>query len=128
MLLNKIGSSNTVFLRWVKAHVGHVGNEAADGLAKAGALDEDLLVADLPLMTNKLLHNELRKLVVLEWDRYWNAEEPCRQTKHFFPHIDRKLSQKICTGRRTVFSAVVHIITGQNFLQRQKYSSSMARM
>ena len=34
--LNKLGKKMSVTLKWVKAHVGHIRNEVADELAKAG--------------------------------------------------------------------------------------------
>ncbi len=35
--LNQLGQDNTVVLHWVKAHVGHELNDAADALAKTCA-------------------------------------------------------------------------------------------
>ncbi|MEC8785004.1 MAG: ribonuclease H family protein, partial [Pseudomonadota bacterium] len=46
--LNNVAEQNTVTIVWVKAHVGHKGNEKADELAKEGAADEENHVTDIP--------------------------------------------------------------------------------
>ena len=38
--LNMLAENNYVRIQWVKAHVGHTGNERADKCAKEGAIDE----------------------------------------------------------------------------------------
>ena len=35
--LNALGDKNKIQLQWIKSHVGHLGNEEADMLAKKGA-------------------------------------------------------------------------------------------
>lgn len=46
--LNKLATQNQVEIRWVKAHVGHPGNEIADELAKKGTEDIENVALDLP--------------------------------------------------------------------------------
>ena len=36
-LVNKISETNTVSIKWMPGHEGHLGNEIADRLAKLGA-------------------------------------------------------------------------------------------
>ena len=74
----------------------------------------------MPLTTKNQLRTELRQKVELYWDRYWNENNPCRQTKHFFPHINKKLAINLTKCRRNVFSSVVHLVTGHNFMARQE--------
>jgi hypothetical protein len=45
--LNKMGKKNTIVLEWVKAHVGLLGNEETDKLAKAGGNSTALLGSGL---------------------------------------------------------------------------------
>ena len=116
LLLNALAENNIVEIQWVKAHVGHHGNETADALAKAGALDRTLQANDTPLSSNHSLRVKLRKCVQKYWDYLWHTESPCRQTKLFFPHLDKKLSNNLTKCRRAIFSGSVQFITGHNFL------------
>ena len=57
--LNKLaGTTKHTVLVWIKAHVGHVGNEAADQLAKQGTVSEKSIKIGIP-------HCEMKRLVCL---------------------------------------------------------------
>ena len=119
--LNFISHRNNITLRWVKAHVNHTGNERADELAKLGVDSPDRMVPDLPKVSNKAVRTALRLKVVEYWNADWQQEQPCRQTKHYFPAIDRKQAVLFTDCTRKVFTAATHIVTGHNLLNRHQY-------
>ena len=47
--LHRLGTDNTVLLRWIPAHKGHMGNEKADELAKKGSDDNEAQSVTLPV-------------------------------------------------------------------------------
>ena len=113
--LNWIAKNNVVEIRWVKAHVGHHHNEAADEYAKAGAdRTDDPLPNDAPAPAEGVQRGILRAKVEVAWENDWKNCQPCRQTKHFFPTLDLRLSKQLLTGGRKFFSACVQIITGHD--------------
>ena len=63
--LNQISSKNDIVIGWIRAHVGYVGNERADDLAKADS--EDRTTGCEPMyylpkkLTSKHVHNEMEK-------------------------------------------------------------------
>ena len=118
LLNGLVQRGNKIVLRWCKAHVGHELNELVDGQAKAGALDIDNPAPDTPLMSGHIIKGLLRKSVIKIWDRRWKASPACRQTKLFFPSIDKSLSQKLLTSNRHHFGMLVRVITGHCFLRR----------
>lgn len=49
------------------------------------------------------------------WTFRWTHEEPCRQTKDWFPAPNSAFAFKILANSRLIFSKLVQIITGHNF-------------
>ena len=117
--LNLLGVNNKIELRWVKAHNEHEFNEEADRLAKLGAADfSGGKVDDAPRPSAKQQRAIIRSKFEIFWQSDWYYNQPCRQTKHFFPQIDRNFSKALCRGGRLQFSAVVQLVTGHNFWPR----------
>jgi hypothetical protein len=71
-------------LSWVKAHVGIVGIELADQLAKAAASDSDAKIVfnRLPMST---LISKIEEETKLKWRKEWEEHTKARITKEFFP-------------------------------------------
>ena len=116
--LNNIGENNTILVNWIKAHVGHTGNEKADELAKAGAADTENHVTDIPNVSTAIIRQRLTDCIRKQWTIDWQTNQPCRQTKHFFPFLVPKFSRDLMKYGRTYFSALVQLITGHNFMNR----------
>jgi ribonuclease HI len=115
--LDSASKGNFVKLRWVKAHVGYVGNELADELAKAGALDPTTQFDTIPPSTSSIKRLAAEGFERI-WDNQWKARTDCRQTKQWFPSINKTLSRQIIKLDRENLSAMVQLITGHNFLKR----------
>ena len=118
--LNSLAEQNTVTLKKVAAHSSHLGNDRADFLAKEGAKDTENPVPDQPLVSNQVIRNELRAKVQEFWNQEWMTRVDCRQTRHFFPTIDVKLSKQIISCGRRTMSALVQFLTGHNFMRRHE--------
>ena len=119
-LLNKLAEERDVTIRWVKAHVGHYGNEIADELAKQGTHE----VQEGPepfLPVSDSYHKDLiRRALESEWTKRWQSRKDCRQTKHWFPVVNSRKSVDIFQQSRVHLGWLIQFLTGHNFLRRHE--------
>ena len=118
--LNEVGEHNYITLHWIKAHAGHPGNEKADEVAKQGALNPSLLSDELPNMPMSMVKKMLRDHFQHVWNERWQQGVDCRQTKQWFPAVDRSKSSRYLDLDRQMLSNMVQIITGHNYLKRHE--------
>lgn len=85
---------DTVSLLWVKAHMGTIGNERADELAKDCCSDDAIPIhMEAPLSFAK---RQLLKCAHSEWEARWQQSDKGRWTAKFFPSIiDRTKTGRI---------------------------------
>jgi ribonuclease HI len=118
--LNQLGHQNYVKLCWIKSHVGHEGNEKADKLAKEGASKRSHFVSDRPRISMKVIKTMVKQKVDEIWNEDWKKSLPCRQTKIWFPNIDKPKSVHIIKLQRREHSLLSQIITGHSYLRRHE--------
>jgi hypothetical protein len=81
-------------ISWIKAHVGVVGNDLADRLAKAAASDSDAKIAfsSLPMFT---LISKIEQETKLNWQKEWEECTQAQIRKEFFPKVQDRQNLKL---------------------------------
>ena len=79
--LNCASKTNLLTLKWIKAHVGHIGNERANEAAKMGTLDASLEMRNLPALSQKS-QNNLKARFMQSWQERWLNRTNCKQTNN----------------------------------------------
>ena len=112
--LNLLGQNMRVTLVWTRAHVGTVGNERADALAKAGSELESIpVVTPTPV---SYMAGILKEKIEGQWFREWTDYQHARQTKQFFSGPYQKISKEILSLSRRGVGHIVRLISGHNNL------------
>lgn len=124
--LQTLSEKHRITLNWIKAHVGHEGNEEVDDLAKQGTTadpTEDDPAVSLPPSFYKL---RLREEMFKEWDQRWQQtmqmQKTCRQTRLFLPHPDKSYSKLLLQLNRDKLSLVLQALTGHNNLNYHQHN------
>ena len=125
--LNKLGESNTVQLQWIKAHVGHLGNEVADAMAKEGTLAAGTSALPLSpgLVPDAHIKSSIKAHIIALWKRRWQKtcspgpDQECRQTALWFPEPSDKLSKSLGKYNRKQLGRMVEFVTGHCNLNYQ---------
>jgi ribonuclease HI len=115
--LQKAGcASPDLEINWIKAHVGHYGNETADKLAKEGtSLPDDAIIPNIPVphsflkMQNQLVFYNL-------WEEEWNKYPHARMTKQFYGAPSSAFSKAILNMNKHNLNTFIRAVTGHNAL------------
>ena len=113
LLLNEAASGRHVILNWTRAHVGVVGNEKADELAKEGAVGDNRVEVGPPRVE---LKNKIKETFYDLWRREFEEYEGARMGKQFYAGPDEAKAKHVIKLSRSTLSRFVRIISGHNSL------------
>ena len=108
--LNKLGESCKIQLNYVAGHRNHTGNEFADLLARESTKKKTNMVKLPTPKSNSVM--KISQAMYKEWNQRWISSQEFRQTKIWFPVINRKKSEFLVNLDRQSLGMMVQIITG----------------
>jgi hypothetical protein len=71
-----------------------------------------------PFYDTTLMHTELNEFKIEEWNERWNNLDEAKQTKLWFPRIDKALSKDLLKLSRVSLGQIVGFTSGHNWLLR----------
>ena len=75
--------SSRLEICWIKAHIGHLGNERADQLAREAAKYSEVILNTPPSWTT--YKQAIKTQIYSKWKDRWISDNAYRTTKIFYP-------------------------------------------
>jgi ribonuclease HI len=113
--LDRLQEIVAVKIHWIKAHVGHEGNEKADQLAKHGTSKKNYNTEPILPVPKTWVKGRIRQYLLQEWTNRWIGNGEARQTKLFFPEPNGKITKKLLTYRKQSCAQIFRWISGHSF-------------
>ena len=116
--LNLLSIHCNVDIKYVQAHADHAGNEAADVDAKLGTKNiENKADIPPPICWAKL---RIKQEMYRDWCLRWYQLEMARQTRIWFPTVNKRASRYLLKLPRKELGLMVQMITRHNRLNRHQ--------
>jgi len=90
---------------WIKAHVGHSGNELVDKLVKEAIKNSEICYNKIPISVTA---KQKAEKTIPKWQLQWDATTKGRATKEYFPNITQRLKMKLRLSPNLTTMLTVH--------------------
>ena len=111
--LNRAASCKTIIIHWTKAHIGTLGNERADQLAKEGCNDGSLVGSGF---SKAELRNKVSDYLNNTWKKQFEQYNGARMGKLFYNGPDSIKAGYVMKLSRLQLARFIRIISGHNSL------------
>lgn len=126
--LNILGSNNNITINWIPSHIGILGNEVADRLAKRGSyLTGEGPEPFLPAVSKSFVKDVIKKWGEKKHQKRWSTpSQDYKETKMLLPLIRNKAWKSIKRMNRRGAMYATQIFTGHASVQKHLFKMRLA--